>query len=174
MIKRLSLFRAAVFFNYTMDLIIQQRLELLRHGFFERILPLDASITPLWGKMNLQQMLEHLSDSVRIANGKDPQSEILTPAERLSAVQDFLKSEKEFRPGTKNALLGEEPLPVRNPTIDAAVKELKQDVEEFIQRFESEPGLIVRNPFFGDLDFNGWTALFHKHFLHHLRQFNAG
>ena len=145
----------------------------LRTTFFDRIASVEADRKPLWGKMNVQQMIEHLSDSVRIANGITPHSEIRTPAERLPAVREFLFSEKEFRPETRNALMGDEPPALRLNSLDEALQELRAEVERFIRHFADQPGRTERNPFFGDLDEAGWAKLFHKHFLHHLKQFHA-
>jgi hypothetical protein len=152
---------------------MNEQLDFLTRGFFDKLQGVPADSPPLWGKMNLQQMVEHLTDSVRYANGVDPQAEIVTPADRLPSVRDFLYSEKEFRPNTRNSKMGEEPAPVRHPDLAAAVDELKAEVEKFVRRFEGQPGHAERNPFFGDLDSDGWNRLFHKHFLHHLRQFGA-
>ncbi|MFM2135031.1 MAG: hypothetical protein RL021_431 [Bacteroidota bacterium] len=141
--------------------------------FFEKLKTVPADTAPLWGKMSVQQMVEHLSDSVRYANGKDVQTEIVTPVERLQAVRDFLYSEKDFRPNTKNSKMGEEPVPVRHPDLETAVGELADDVAAYAARFSTDPSHTERNPFFGDLDFEGWNRLLYKHFLHHLRQFGA-
>ena len=65
---------------------------------------LDPSSKALWGKMNVQQMIEHMGDSVREANGKTPRLLVTSP-ERIQQSKDFLMSEKEFRPETKNILI---------------------------------------------------------------------
>lgn len=152
---------------------MSQYLEFITDTFFDKLNTLSAETPPQWGRMNVQQMVEHLSDAVRYANGRDPQTEIITSTERLSALQDFLLSEKEFRPNTKNAQMGEEPLPVRHPDLPTAVRQLSDDVAAYVDRFRSDPSHTERNPIFGDLDFDGWNRLFYKHFLHHLRQFGA-
>ena len=146
--------------------------DFLLNSFFEQIMLIPSDKAPAWGKMGLQQMIEHLSDSVRMANGKQPHAEIVTPAERLQAVRDFLYSEREFKPETKNSLMGPEPPSLCNESLDLAIAELQHEVKAWVELFESNPGLIVRNPFFGDLDEDGWTRLFYKHFLHHLKQFS--
>lgn len=150
-----------------------QRLAFLQHTFFERISTVEPDRKPAWGKMNLQQMIEHLSDSLRMANGAAPHTEILTPPERLQAVRDFLYSEKEFRPETRNALMGDEPPLVRQASLDLAMQELHDEVDRFVRHFDADPSHTERNPFFGDLDAEGWQRLFQKHFMHHLKQFRA-
>lgn len=152
---------------------MSQHLEFITVTFFEKLSAVSADTPPAWGRMNLQQMVEHLTDSIRYANGKDIQTEIVTPSERLPAVRDFLYSEKEFRPNTRNAKMGEEPAPVRHPDLSAAIRELQEDVAAYVARFSPDQAHTERNPFFGDLDFDGWNRLLYKHFLHHLRQFGA-
>ena len=39
------------------------------------------------------------------------------------------------------------------------------------QAFSNNKTLVVRNPFFGDLNYDLWIALLYKHGKHHLRQF---
>ena len=40
---------------------------------------LDHYTKGLWGKMNVQQMIEHMIDSLREANGKTPEAIIINP-----------------------------------------------------------------------------------------------
>jgi oxepin-CoA hydrolase/3-oxo-5,6-dehydrosuberyl-CoA semialdehyde dehydrogenase len=145
-------------------------LKFLSEDFTAHLKQLDESTPPVFGKMNVCQMIEHMSDSFRIANGKDPHS-ILTPAERLQPMKAFLMSEKDFRPNTPNALLPDQPVPCRNSSKAAAIAELETEIRDFIRYFEINPGSTLTNPFFGDLNFSEWIRLLHKHSLHHLRQF---
>ena len=48
----------------------QEKLLFLAEDFPKMVRAADPNKTPLWGKMNLQQMVEHMSESIRIANGK--------------------------------------------------------------------------------------------------------
>lgn len=140
--------------------------------------------TPLWcaklqpeakgifGKMNAWQMVEHLSDSVRIANGKDVHV-CLTPEENLPKMQAFLFSEKPFKDNTPNQLLPDEPPAPRNSTFQQALDELKQELNDFQQCFHDQHDRLITNPFFGDLNVDGWLQLLTKHFMHHQRQFGV-
>jgi hypothetical protein len=38
---------------------------------------LDAAAKPAWGSMGAQRMVEHLTDTLRIATGKNPQKQII-------------------------------------------------------------------------------------------------
>lgn len=125
---------------------------------------------PAWGKMDAQQMIEHMSDSVRIANGRDLK-DCVTPVEHLPRMQDFMMSDKPFKENTRNIQLSETPEPHRFEHIEDAIGELQQELNEFVDVFGEDKMKTITNPFFGDLNFDQWVQLLHKHFLHHLRQF---
>jgi hypothetical protein len=128
---------------------------------------------PLWGKMNVQQMIEHYGASIMNANGRLKFDTIATPPDKLDKLREFLMSEKPFRENTKNPVLPEEPGPLRYKTVQGAIGALQQELINFFQAFEANPGLVTRNPIFGDLNFEQNVQLLHKHALHHLRQFGV-
>lgn len=135
---------------------------------------LDPHTTPRWGKMTVQQMVEHFGgDAVRNANGRLKFDSILTPPEQLERMREFMMSEKPFKENTPNPLMGKEPLPLRYKTVQAAIGALQQELIYFFEAFEKNPAMVVRNPFFGDLDFEQNVQLLYKHALHHLRQFGV-
>lgn len=135
---------------------------------------LDPATPPKWGKMNVQQMIEHYAgDAVRNANGRLKIDNIVTPPENLQRMRDFLMSEKPFRENTKNPLMGEEPAPLHFKTIQAAIGALQQELIYFFEVYKQNPELVIRNPFFGDLNFEQNVQLLHKHAIHHLRQFGV-
>jgi hypothetical protein len=135
------------------------------------MLKLQAEERGKWGVLNAQQMVEHLSDSVRIANGKRIET-LLTPTENLERVRSFMLSDKAFRENTKNVQMPDIPLPVLKASIEEAVEELKLELHDFASAFSGQELKTITNPFFGDLNFEEWTHLLHKHFEHHCRQFN--
>ena len=146
------------------------KLNLLTTKFPELVRSADPNVMPVFGKMNLQQMVEHVSYAVRNANGK-LSFELLTPPERVEAMQHFVRSEKEFKPNTKNVLLGEEPEPVKNKNITSALKEYEMEIKDFQNYFAKDPNAVLMNPFFGPLNFSDWCDLLYKHEVHHLKQF---
>ncbi|MEO8405077.1 MAG: hypothetical protein ABI480_10790 [Chitinophagaceae bacterium] len=146
----------------------------LRTKLVRYLQQLDPTTPPHWGKMSVQNMIEHYAgDAVRNASGRLKIETILTPSEHLQRMQDFLMSDKPFRENTKNALMGEEPAPLRYKTVQGAIGALQQELIYFFEAFEKNPALITRNPFFGDLNFEQNVQLLHKHALHHLRQFGV-
>lgn len=133
---------------------------------------ISADELPRWGKMNVQQMIEHFSDSVMVASGK-AKLPIVTPKEQLPRYREFLMSEKPFRENTKSPVLAEEPAPLRKHTKAAAIGKLHEELIHFFETFEKDRNHITTNPVFGELDFESNVQLLHKHALHHLRQFGV-
>jgi hypothetical protein len=135
---------------------------------------LDPATPPRWGKMNVQQMIEHYGgDAVRNANGRLKIDNMLTPPENLNRMREFMLSDKPLKENTKNPLMGEDPAPLRYRTVQASIGALQQELIYFFEAFEKNPNLITRNPFFGDLTFEQNVQLLYKHALHHLRQFGV-
>ncbi len=135
---------------------------------------LDPATPPKWGKMSVQQMIEHYAgDAVRNANGRLKIDTILTPQDNLERMREFMMSDKPFRENTKNPLMGEDPAPLRYKTVQAAIGALQQELIYFFEAYEEQPALVIRNPFFGDLNFEQNVQLLYKHAIHHLRQFGV-
>jgi hypothetical protein len=146
----------------------------LRTRLVSLLQQLDPGTPPRWGKMNVQQMIEHYAgDAVRNASGRLKIDTILTPPENLPRMREFLMSENPFKENTKNPLMAEEPAPLRYKTVQAAIGALQQELIYFFEAFEKDTNLITRNPFFGDLNFEQNVQLLYKHALHHLRQFGV-
>ena len=142
----------------------------LRTKFISHLQKLKADTTPHWGKMNVQQMIEHFSDVIMSASGKI-KLPIVTPADKLPRLRDFMFSEKPFKENTKSPVLAEEPAPLKKHTKEAAIGKLQEELIYFFQAFEKDPGLKTINPVFGELDFDANIQLLYKHALHHLKQF---
>jgi hypothetical protein len=151
--------------------VLEDKVRFLQVEFTSLLKQISSDTLPAWGKMTLQQMTEHFTDSVRLASGKSAIKEIATPAGNLQKMQEFLMSDKAFRENTLNPMMPEVPVPVRNKNIDDAFAELQKEVDYFFMVFEKNPHQLTRNPFFGDLNFQQNVQLLYKHALHHLRQF---
>jgi hypothetical protein len=135
---------------------------------------LDPETPPRWGKMSVQQMIEHYADdAVTNASGRLKTETIMTAPGHLERLREFMMSNKPFKENTKNPLMGEEPAPLHYKTVQGAIGALQQELIYFFEAFEKNPGLIIRNPFFGDLNFEQNVHLLYKHALHHLRQFGV-
>lgn len=148
----------------------QQKLTFLSTGLVPLLKTLPPDAVMKWGKMNAQQMVEHISGFFRVSTNK-LHFPLVTPADQLPKFKEFLRSDKEFRENTKAPVLPEDPVPVQFPSYENAVDDLQKEVNDFVYQFTNEPGLTTQHPVFGDLDFEDWVLLHYKHVTHHLKQF---
>ena len=150
--------------------MIDEKKSFLKNDFLLLINKLKGDEKAKWGKMNAQQMIEHVSAFFKISTQKI-QFPLTTPVEHLPKYKEFLLSEKEFRENTKAPVLPEEPLPLRYSNMQEALEKLKKSVDEFFEFFKNDPDKKTLHPAFGDLNFDEWVQLHHKHVTHHLKQF---
>ena len=147
--------------------------QFLKKNFVSLLQQIPSDRPPVWGKMSLQQMIEHFTDAVRTASGKLVTHTVFTKEENLPKMQAFIKSDKPFRENTPNPLMPEVPAPVRNASITTAMAELQQEIDYFFDVFAANKQLYTTNPFFGNLDYDLNVQLLYKHAVHHLRQFGV-
>ena len=150
---------------------ITEKINFLKNDLIALLQNLNGDEKGTWGLLNSQQMTEHLSDSFRNYHGLDSKK-ILTPAEHLPKMKEFLMSEKQFKSNTKNIEMPEIPLPAKHHDMHSAIEELKTEINNYFSFFEKNPDSIITNVFFGELNFEESIQLLHKHTLHHLRQFS--
>ena len=153
--------------------MIAGKAEFLKNRLIRLLKQIPSDTPPQWGKMTLQQMVEHFSDSVRIASGKTVYTDFVFGPEQLQRNRDFMLSEKPFKENTVNPLMPEVPAPVVNISTEAALSELQKELDYFFSVFEKNDLQVTRSPFFGDLNYEQNVHLLHKHALHHLRQFGV-
>lgn len=151
---------------------INEKAGFLKSNYVAILQAINPATNPAWGKMNVHQMIEHMSYSFRQANGKDVYT-IVTPAEHLPRMQSFLMSEKEFKENTPNQLLPDVPPAPARATIQDSLNELQTEIDDFFTMFDGQEAKTVTNPFFGQLTYEMWVQLLHKHAHHHLKQFGA-
>lgn len=149
-----------------------EKANFLRNKFIPLLTTISPVTVPNWGKMNLHQMIEHMSYSFRQATSGEEQT-IITPEEHIPKMQAFLESDKPFRENTPNKLLPEEPEPPKTASIPLALEELKGEIEHFFEVFARNPDKKITNPIFGVLTFEQWVRLLYKHAWHHLHQFGV-
>lgn len=150
-----------------------EKLHFIKEEMFLLLNNLSADAKAKWGKMNAQQMVEHVTGFFNISLEK-LKFDIVTPEEHLPKYKEFLYSDKEFKENTKAPLsvLGEEPLPLHYPSLAIAMQKLQQAVQGFVNYFKNEPGKKTLHPVFGMLNFDEWVLLHYKHVIHHMKQFN--
>ena len=146
------------------------KINFLKNEFPKLLQQLKPDAKGNWGVMNGQQMVEHMSEMFRNANGK-LKVPLHTPVDKVEVFKAFALSDKEFKQNTKNPILSETPYPVRNNTMQLAIEEMQNEIDDFFHYFEKHPDSSNLNPIFGELNFEGWVSLLYKHTLHHARQF---
>lgn len=131
---------------------------------------LKTDAKPLFGKMNGQQMVEHVSAVTQIANG-NWNVDIYVSDEKSARRKPFLNSDSELQIGFKAPFLSEDPTPLKFNSMEEAVDDLIEQVQYFETVFNENPNRKVVHPFFGELDYEYWKKFQVKHFTHHFKQF---
>ena len=153
-------------------MVNESKKKFLEDQFIPLVKKITASAPARWGKMNAQQMVEHVAGFFKISTDK-LKFPFVTPLEQLPKFRAFLLSEKEFRENTKAPVLPDEPFPVRYATMDESVADLERQVQYFFQYFSGDEEKKTLHPVFGELNFEEWVQLHHKHVKHHLKQFGV-
>lgn len=134
-----------------------------------RINSLFPSSTPLWGKMNVSQMLAHCNIGLKICFGEiKPRSNLLFKIFG-KIFKRIIFSQKEFR---KNSSTAREFIINHSFEFESEKKELISNIRRFVTEGNS---CITTEPhvFFGKLSIEEWDTLMWKHLDHHLKQFNV-
>ena len=138
-----------------------------RSSMVARIDRVSSGAQPRWGKMNAEQMLAHLVESMRMAVG-----EIAPRSKRLPLRYFPLKQLVIYwLPFQKGAPTAPELLPKESGTIDRGKTELVRLMRLFVER--ANQAQWPEHPAFGKLTRQGWGVLTYRHFDHHLRQFGV-
>ena len=148
----------------------EEKKSFLKNKFLSLLKNLKGNEKGKWGKMNAQQMVEHVSAFFKVSTEKI-HFDLTTPLEHLPKYKEFLMSEKEFRENTKAPVLPQEPMPLQYSTMQEAMDDLEKNVNDFFEFFKDEPLKTTLHPAFGELNFDEWVQLHNKHVTHHLKQF---
>ncbi len=132
---------------------------------------LNENSKPVFGSMNAQQMIEHLSDVTQIANG-NWNVDIFVSDDKTAHRKPFLDTKNELQIGFKASFIAEEPNRLKFNSMEESIHDLIQQVEILTSIFTENKNRTVVHPFFGELDFEYWKKFQVKHFTHHFKQFN--
>ncbi|WP_299673681.1 hydroxymethylglutaryl-CoA reductase, degradative [uncultured Tenacibaculum sp.] len=132
---------------------------------------LSKESKPVFGTMNAQQMVEHLSAVTQIPNG-NWKIDIFVDDDKTARRRAFLDTNNEIQPGFRASFLSDTPTPTKFSSIDEAIDDLIIQLRLFFDVFEKDSTRTVVHPFFGELDFEYWKKFQVKHFTHHYKQFN--
>ncbi|MFN6946875.1 MAG: DUF1569 domain-containing protein [Cytophagaceae bacterium] len=142
-----------------------------REDIKKRFSALSPDMKPLFGKMTAQHMVEHLSFTLMISNGKFPQK-LHLPVEKAKLMKDaLLKMDTDIPRGFKAPLLGEDLPKLAFADLSTAIGKLFSELERFDAYFTENASARPTHPVLGDLNHQEWTSFHNKHFKHHFLQF---
>ena len=142
----------------------------IKEEFTSLLKKLSSEQKGSWGKMNAQQMVEHMSYAFRVASGKHSENAQYNE-EITQKGYNFIMTEKPFRENTPNKLLSDEPSPLKNANMNEAIAELQKEIDDFFSAYSANAEMRTVNPFFGNLNWEEQVQLLHKHTTHHAKQF---
>ena len=140
-----------------------------KNEIIERIEKLTSESKPLWGKMNVLQMLEHCTTSVKLALGE------IKP--------ELIKERLEFGIKAKPRVFETEEFGKSLPTSKEFLEFTEGDFDSkksgliyYINYYSNqnpESEVLHIHPILGDLNVKEWGILIRKHTNHHLEQFGV-
>ena len=131
---------------------------------------LSPNAKPGWGEMSAQRMVEHLSESLQMAIGKNT-FPLEIPEEKIPRMKEFLLSDK---PMAKNVEVpfAKKDEELRNENLELAIDELAENWIDFEDYYFENEGNENLHPYYGPLNYEQWLRLHAKHFTHHFEQFH--
>jgi hypothetical protein len=134
----------------------------------ERLEKLSPESKPLWGKMNVCQMVKHCQKPIDVAEGRlTVKGGILGFLFGKMAKNNFLKGDfKKNSPTAPGFKITD------TPEFDSEWRVLISLVKKF---GDKGPEVIAnkKHPFFGEMTEEEWGILNYKHLDHHLKQFDV-
>lgn len=133
---------------------------------------LQANLTPEFGIMSPQHMIEHLILTLKLSYGRIKIPEFEPSEKHLSYKEKLLYQLDEFPIGIRAPGLSAETLPLRFKSLDEAKIELVTSQERYTTFFKESPDKKTMHPKFGPMSKAEWDVFHKKHFVHHFKQFN--
>ena len=146
------------------------KLNFIKTEFSTLLRTLTTETKGEWGMMNAQQMVEHMTYTINHATD-DMGTELVTPERHIEKFRAYALGDNDLTVNSKNRMLPEDPIPVRNKDMEAAIQEYESKVEAFVNYFEKNKGATLMNPAFGEFTYDNWLHLMWKHAVHHAKQF---
>jgi hypothetical protein len=136
-----------------------------RRGLLQRMRKMTPPRAPLWGTMNAEQMVEHVTAHLKLA---------------LGDIESRPRSSWISRWPMRPLLIYWLPWPKGAPTAPELRQFTATDWDESRRRFKRTFDLVAErgprgsfapHPLFGNLSPRAWGVLMYRHIDHHLRQF---
>lgn len=151
--------------------MLQEKENFLKNEYILLLRKAQPTQQARWGKMDVQQMIEHMREVFKLANGKIILPLVNTDAEKLAKARAFLMTEAPFKENTKAPMMPEEPRPHKYGSLEEAIAKLEPELRDVFVAYAADPHKTIPNPVFDELNYEQQVNLLYKHALHHLRQF---
>jgi hypothetical protein len=134
-----------------------------------RVNNLNLQSQPLWGKMNIGQMLAHCSSGVQMAHGTRHFSRVFIGRIIGSFIKKKVLTEM---PMHQNSPTHKEMLITEIKDFEKEKENLVREINHFVKSGRQEVKDHT-HPFFGKMSIEEWGIIAYKHLDHHIRQFGA-
>ena len=135
-----------------------------------RINSLTEDSKPLWGKMNVGQMLKHSQVPYKVLNGTKKVDSNIGPIKKFifSMMKPIMYNDK---PWKKNIPTGKEFIVTDDVDFTSERKTLLTLVNDFHKKKDQKEW--PPHPIFGEFTPEQWGKMSYKHLDHHLKQFGV-
>jgi acyl-coenzyme A thioesterase PaaI-like protein len=144
--------------------------QFLQETVNQAVKKLEADQKPVWGTASAQEMLEHLTDSVRFSYIK-PWDKTREVSDKQKQYKAFFYNDQPFPRNMQNPLYKDGRPPLRNPDLEAAKADFSQQLADFMTYFDKNPEHTFFHILAGEMTFQDLMRFHAKHFAHHLQQF---
>jgi oxepin-CoA hydrolase/3-oxo-5,6-dehydrosuberyl-CoA semialdehyde dehydrogenase len=150
--------------------IYSKKIKLNSARLIQSLKNLQPGQVPLWGKMTLQHMVEHLYSTVQ-ASINEIDVKIYTEERKIPVVKRLFFGDRDLPKEFMNPAIGPDLLQLQFDSLESAIIELSNVLIRYNKFFEDNPTAKTIHPVFGYLTKEEWDIFHQKHFKHHLSQF---
>ena len=136
----------------------------------ETLFQLQSTSKANWGRMDAQQMIEHLILVVEISNGT-LDVEVLTPEKYIEKSQAFLMSNEVLPKNFVAKFIPKDPVAHRYEDLQSAIRAFCISITLYHSYWDGKEESTRNHPVFGKLNKVMWDQVHNKHISHHLLQF---
>ena len=135
----------------------------------DRINKLQADMQPIWGKMNASQVLDHCSETMKVARGQKVLKRLFVSYVLGSMMKSAFYNDK---PVSKNSPTHKDFIISDTSDFEKAKQELIDHLVAF-QEGGMDQCTAAPHAFFGKVTKEQWGLGMYKHLDHHLQQFGV-
>lgn len=137
-----------------------------------RLQLLTEKTPSLFGIMSPQQMVEHMTLTLKLSSDRIKIPEFEPSEKQLTQKHMLLNTPIEFPKGINAPRLDVILLPFKNDSLATSINQLIESLEYYNNFFSENPGSKTVHPRFGKLNYEEWEKFHAKHFKHHFSQFD--